>query len=147
MAYLLDTSVVLHATRQGSKVSQAIDAQFDLSTSQFRPAICEVSIGELLAFTLSTSWGDRPKALLKAQIDNSVVIPISHSGIHSCWAEMSSSLRAAGESVGQNDVWIAATANVAKLTPLTTDKDFLRMRRVLTLDVRVLHDKTGIELT
>ena len=146
MAYLLDTSVVLHATRQGSKVSQTIDLQFALSSSRFRPAICEVSIGELLAFTLSHTWGDRRKAVLQAQIDNSLVIPISHPGIHLCWAEMSSSLRAAGEAVGQNDIWIAATAKVANLTLLTTDKDFLRVRRVLTLDVRVLHDKTGVEL-
>ena len=47
MAYLLDTNVVLHATREGSKVSEAIDAQFSLRASRFKPAICEVSIGEL----------------------------------------------------------------------------------------------------
>ena len=146
MAYLLDTSVVLHATRQASKVSQAIDAQFSLSTSRFRPAICEVSIGELYAFTQFQGWGDRRKALLQEQIDNALVIPISYPGIHVRWAEMSSALRAAGETVGQNDIWISATANVANLTLLTTDKDFLRVRRVCGLDARVLNDKTGLEL-
>lgn len=147
MAYLLDTSVILHATREASKVSQAIDAQFSLSSSRFRPAICEVSVGELHAFTLSRNWGDRRKALLQKQIDNSLIIPISYPGIHRRWAEMHSALRAAGETVEQNDIWIAATGSIAGLTLLTTDKDFLRMRRVLQgLDARVLDDKTGIEL-
>jgi tRNA(fMet)-specific endonuclease VapC len=146
MAYLLDTGVVLHATREGSSVSKIIDAQFSLSTLRFRPAICEVSVGELLAFALSNGWGDRRKALLKAQIDNSVIIPIAHPGIHQRWAEMSSSLRAAGLTIGQNDIWIASTASVAGLTLLTTDNDFLAVRRVASLDVRVLDNKTGQEL-
>jgi len=147
MAYLLDTSVVLHATREASKVSQAIDAQFSLSGSRFRPAICEVSVGELHAFTLSRKWGDRRKALLQKQIDSSLIIPISSPGVHRCWAEMYSALRAAGQTVEQNDLWIAATGSVAGLTLLTADKDFLRMRRVLQgLKVHVLDDKTGVEL-
>lgn len=147
MAYLLDTSVVLHATREGSRVSQSIDAQFGLSASRFRPAICEVSVGELQAFTLGRNWGDQRRALLQKQIDNTLVIPISSPGIHQRWAQMYSALRAAGETVEQNDLWIAATADVAGLTLLTTDKDFLRVRRVITgFEVRVLDDKTGIEL-
>lgn len=146
MAYLLDTSVVLHATRRDSKVSQTIDARFSLSASRFKPALCEVSIGELYAFTQSQRWGEPRKALLQKQIDSALVIPISYPGIHVRWAEMSSALRAAGESVGQNDIWIAATAVVANLTLLSTDKDFLRVRRVCGLDVRVLHDKTGMEI-
>ena len=63
---LLDTNIVLHATRINSKVSAAIDAQFGLSTSWFRPAISEVSVGELLAFTLSSRWGEKRKELLRA---------------------------------------------------------------------------------
>ena len=111
--FLLDTSVVLHATRQRSPVSIAIDAQFKLSESRFRPAICEVSVGELLAFSKG-------------------------------WADMSSALKAAGQTIGQNDIWIAATASVAGLTVLTTDKDFLQVRRVTALDVRVLDSNTSI---
>lgn len=142
--YLLDTSVVLHATRQSSPVSIAIDAQFKLSTSRFRPAICEVSVGELLAF--SRGWGERRKGLLKAQIEKTLVIPIAHPGIHERWAEMSSALKAAGQPIGQNDIWISAAASVAGLTVLTTDKDFLQVRRVTGLAVRVLDNNTGMAL-
>lgn len=62
-AYLLDTGIVLVGTRQ-STASKAIDAQFGLRASAFRPAICEVSIGELLAFARSNRRGsttDRPR--------------------------------------------------------------------------------------
>lgn len=142
LAFLLDTSVVLHATRANSSVPGAIDAQFGLSVSRFRPAICEVTVAELLAF--SSSWGNKRKALLKAQIEKTLVIPIAHPGVHQRWADISSSLRSAGLMVGQNDIWIAATASVAGMTLLTTDKDFLQVRRVATLDVRVLDNKTGL---
>ena len=43
--YLLDTNVVLHATRQASPFSAAVDAQFQLRQSPFRPTICEVTVG------------------------------------------------------------------------------------------------------
>lgn len=142
LAFLLDTSVVLHATRANSSVPGAIDAQFGLSVSRFRPAICEVTVAELLAF--SSSWGNKRKALLKAQIEKTLVIPIAHPGVHQRWADISSSLRSAGLMVGQNDIWIAATASVAGMTLLTTDKDFLQVRCVATLDVRVLDNKTGL---
>jgi predicted nucleic acid-binding protein len=142
--FLLDTSVVLHATRENSPVSKAIDSQFGLSTSRFRPAICEVTIGELLAFALSYKWGEKRKSLLTQQIDKALVIPISHPGVHQRWAEMSSALQSVGRTIGQNDIWIAATASVAGMTLLTTDKDFLTVGRVAALDVRVLDGKTGL---
>lgn len=140
--FLLDTSIVLHATRENSPVSKAVDAQFGLSASRFRPAICEVTIAELLAF--SREWGEQRKALLKAQVAKTLVIPIAHPGVHERWADISSSLRNAGLTVGQNDIWIAATASLAGMTLLTTDNDFLLVRRVATLDVRVLDNKTGL---
>ena len=145
LGFLLDTSVVLHATRANSTVPGAIDAQFGLSTSRFRPAICEVTVAELLAF--SSNWGERRQTLLKAQIEKTLIIPIAHPGVHQRWAEMSSALRSAGLTVGQNDIWIAATTSVAGMTLLTTDKDFLAVRGVAVLDVRVLDSKTGLVLS
>lgn len=142
-AFLLDTNVVLHATRENSPVSAAIDEQFALSTSRFRPAICEVSIGELLGFTRSSRWGERRRALLDEQIARCLVIPISHPGVHLRWAEMSSRLQAAGKTVGQNDIWIAATASVTDLTLLTTDGDFRHLVRLGMLRAALLDARTG----
>jgi hypothetical protein len=50
--YLLDTTVLLHWTRNSTQ-AQTIDANFHLSSSAMRPLICEVSLGEMLAFSLS----------------------------------------------------------------------------------------------
>lgn len=143
--YLLDTNIVLHATRANSKVSETIDSQFSLSVSRFRPAICEVSVAELIAFSLE--WGEKRRELLKAQIAKSLVIPISHPGVHERWARISSALRSAGLTVGQNDIWIAATASVSGMTLLTTDKDFLAVRKVESFDLRVVDSKTGFLLS
>lgn len=142
LGFLLDTSVVLHATRATSAVPQALDAQFGLSSSRFRPAICEVTVAELLAFSLN--WGEKRKSLLKTQIDKTLIVPIAHPGVHQRWAEMSSALRSAGLTVGQNDIWIAATASIAGMILLTTDKDFQTIKGVAGLDVRVLDSKTGL---
>ncbi len=145
-AFLLDTGVVLHATRQNSPVSKALDQQFGLSTSRFRPAICEVSIGELLAFTLSDKWGERRKAILEAQIRKALVIPLSHPGIYQRFAEVSSAMRASGVAIGQNDVWIAAATITAGFTLLTTDRGFLSVCRVAKLEVCLVDNKTGIRI-
>src|SRR5882672_7681754 len=102
--YLLDTGVMLHATRENSPVAKAIDAQFGLRASRFRPAIREVTVGELLAFSLSNKWGEKRRELLRAKIDATLVIPIAHPGVHQQWANVSSSLRAEGVTVGQNDI-------------------------------------------
>ena len=84
--YLLDTNIVLHATRQNSPVSAALDAQFQLSQLPFRPAVCEVSIGELLAF--ARGWGERRRDLLRRTIDELLVIPIGREAIYLRWAEL-----------------------------------------------------------
>lgn len=142
--FLLDTGIVLHATRQNSLVSAALDKQFGLSASRFRPAICEVSIGELLAF--SNQWGERRRSLLQAQIRRTLVIPISHPGVHERYGHVSSAMRSAGKPVGHNDMWIAAAALVTGFTVLTVDKDFLLMRDACTVGVVLIDNRTGLRI-
>lgn len=84
--YLLDTNVVLFATRQNSPVSAAVDRQFGLRDSPFRPAISEVTVAELLAF--AESWGEKRRELLKGIIGELLVIPISRPEIHRQWAKL-----------------------------------------------------------
>ena len=83
--YLLGTNIVLHATRENSPVSAAIDAQFQLRDSPFRPTICEVTIAELWAF--AQSWGEKRKELLRRTIDDLLVVPIGDSRIHHRYAD------------------------------------------------------------
>lgn len=145
-AYLLDTNIVLLATRAGSSASAAIDARFGLSQSQFRPAISEVSVGELLAFARSSKWGESRRQKLRLAIDQMLVIPISRAEIHARWAELYSHAKAKGLAIqhDHNDVWIGATASVAGMTLLSTDrKAFLPLRGTAWLDVIVIDPSTG----
>lgn len=142
--YLFDTNVVLHATRQASPFSTAVDAQFQLRQSSFRPAVCEVTLGELWAF--AQAWGNRRRALLRQVINQLVVIPISRPSIHQRWAELYSHAKASGLAIqhDHNDVWIAATAHVAGLRLLSSDRSaFLPLRGTTWIDVVVLDPKTG----
>ena len=143
--YLLDTNIVLHATRENSPVSKAIDTQFQLRNSPFRPTICEVTVAELWAF--AQSWGEKRKELLKRTIDDLLVIPIGDARIHHRWAELYSFARSKGMAIqhDHNDVWIAAAAHVTGLQLLSMDGNgFLPLRGTAWLDVVVLDPKTGI---
>jgi predicted nucleic acid-binding protein len=145
--YLLDTNVVLHATRANSPVSAAVEAQFGLRQSPFQPAICEVTIAELLSFAQSQKWGDARKKLLQQTIDELLVISIARPEIHRRWAELYSHARAGGLAIqhDHNDVWIAATAHVAGFKLISTDGSaFLDLRNTPWLEVAVIDAKTGI---
>ncbi|MGA7905052.1 MAG: type II toxin-antitoxin system VapC family toxin [Terrimicrobiaceae bacterium] len=143
--YILDTNIVLHATRQNSPVSAALDAQFQLSRLSFRPAVCEVSIGELWAF--ARPWSEQRRDLLRRIIDELLVIPIGREAIYLRWAELYSHARAHGLPIqnDHNDVWIAATAYVTGLRLLSADrKAFLPLRGTSWVEVTVVDPKTGI---
>ena len=136
---------MLHATRENSPVSAAVDTQFQLRTSLFSPTICEVTVAELWAF--AQSWGEKRKDLLKRTIGELLVVPIGDSRIHHRWAELYSFARSKGMAIkhDHNDVWIAAVAHVTGLKLLSTDCDaFLPLRGTPWLDVVVLDPKTGV---
>jgi len=147
--YLLDTNVVLHLTRQGSPFAHSVDQHFGLSTSPFRPAICEVSIGELKAFALSATWGTKRRELLDRVIADLLVIPVSEPGVYDHWAALHSHAKQRGLPIqhDHNDLWIAAAAHVTGLQLLTTDhKAFLPLRGTPWVDVTVLDVRLGLPL-
>lgn len=144
LPYLLDTNIVLLWTRENSPVADALDRQFGLRDSSFRPAISEVTVGELLAF--AERWGDKRRQLLKGIIDELLVLPISRTEIHHQWAKLYSHAKAGGLAIqhDHNDVWIAATANVAGLRLISSDAAaFVPLRGTGWVDVDVIDAKTG----
>lgn len=146
--YMLDTNIVLHWTRDKSPVAAAIDQQFGLASSAFRPLICEVTLGEMLSFARSSKWGDKRLAQWRHVERQLVVIPISDHAIHEAYAELHTVARQNkwGIQHDHNDLWIAATNKVAGTRLLTTDsKGFLPLRNGV-LDVVVLDAHTGVAL-
>jgi predicted nucleic acid-binding protein len=145
--YLLDTNVLLFATRQDSPASAAIERQFSLRASPFRPAICEVTVAELLAF--AESWGTARRQKLDEVIAEVLVLPIGRPAIYAEWAKLRSYAKVNGLAIQQdhNDIWIAATAKTAGLTVITSDAAaFLPLRDQRQLAVEVIDPKTGNRL-
>jgi tRNA(fMet)-specific endonuclease VapC len=143
--YLLDTNVLLHWLR-GSKLSQTIDGQFQLMSSNFRPLICEVTIGEIEAFAMSSKWGDERRRKLAEVKTKLVVVDLSDDRIMRAYAEFSTLAKDQGLAIfhDKNDLWIAAATKVSGATVLTTDgKAFLALRDGKHLDAVVLDPQTG----
>jgi hypothetical protein len=107
--YLLDTTVLRHWTRN-SPQAQAIDANFQLSSSAMRPPVCEVSLGEMPAFSLSRSWGTQKLRRLAELERHVVVVHISDSGVRHAYAELSTLAQSSEWSLfrGKNDPWVGA---------------------------------------
>lgn len=52
---------------RGGSVCSTIDGQFQLTSGGFRPLVSEVTLGEIEAFAMSSSWGkNRRQALLQS---------------------------------------------------------------------------------
>ncbi len=143
--YLLDTCVLLHWIRRSS-VAETINGQFHLSDSPFRPLVCEVTLGEMMAFSRDREWSQRRHDTLHDIRRKLVTVDISDERVLSAYADLSTLAKANGWPLfhGQNDLWIAAATRVTGATLISTDKkSFLPVRDGRHLSVIVLDAKTG----
>jgi len=143
--YLLDTTVLLHWTRD-SRQAQVIEANFQLSSSAMRPLICEVSLGEMLAFSLGRQWGSQKLKRLADIERNAVIVDISDPRVRQAYAELSTLAQSSGWSLfqGKNDLWVGAATRASEAHLLTMDADFLPLRARPGWLVTVLDERTGL---
>lgn len=120
---LLDTNVVLELLRK-SPAGQRIDREFSLSGELGRNLICVVTAGELLALARRFGWGTAKIDLLTATLNELVVLDINDAVVWKAYAEIAEFTVRSGRTMGQNDLWIAATARAYDVPLLTTDRDF-----------------------
>jgi tRNA(fMet)-specific endonuclease VapC len=120
---LLDTTVLIHLIR-GSPLGSWIEARFGLRERTQTPLISIVTEGEMLAFAKKRKWGEKKIDQLEALLRELVVVDISSQDVLRAYAEIDFLLEKAGHPIGQNDLWIAATAMKAEAHLLTTDRDF-----------------------
>ena len=112
-----------------------------------RPLICEVSIGEMLAFSKSRNWGLQKQQRFKDIVDKqTVIVRISDPRVLDAYADLSTLAQSSGWSLfhGKNDLWVGAAARATDSHLLTMDTDFLPLRNVAGWAVTVLDDKTGV---
>ncbi len=144
MGYLLDTAILILAVRN-SVAFHVIDATLGLLFGSFQPVISIMPHGEILGFAKKKNWGKDKLRKLEEIISSLVVLPIDQVTLVERYAELEALNEKQGLNIGQNDLWIAATAIEYSLTLLTTDGDF--DRRPQPLKYIRFDQQSGIELS
>ena len=85
-----------------------------------RPLVCEVSLGEMLAFSLGRNWGAQKLRRLAELERHVVIVHISDPGVRKAYAELSTLAQSSGWSLfhGKNDLWVGAAAHAAERASL-----------------------------
>ena len=146
MHLLFDTNIVLDFLRNGP-ITQSIDQEFDLNSSDNDLIISVVTIGELNAIALKRNWGVNRINRLQSDLLKFLVVPVNSKDILDAYAAIDAFSQGrlkdkplprwtSARNMGKNDIWIAAAAFVTKSVFLTTDKDFSHLKDAF-LEVKI----------
>lgn len=142
--YILDTGILLHYVR-GSNFAKQIDQTHAPSLNPNIAMISVVSVAEIIALAMQRKWGEAKQQTFRDLLRKFPTVDINRDAIINRFAEIDSyrigkhpSLSlpagASARTMGDNDIWIAATASVVKGTLITMDEDFVFLNKVF-LDV------------
>jgi len=111
--YILDTNIIVHYIRGGDLASR-LEAAYGLSTLPLTPIVSVVSEGEIRSLAAQFNWGPEKLRKLNTQIARLVVVQLDLTGLTDAYAQIDNYSRSlGGREMGQNDMWIAATAHVS----------------------------------
>ena len=123
---LLDTNIILQLVRN-NMMGQQLESDYRLISSQNSNLISYVTVGEMYALSLKFGWGEEKIARLNEILDDLVIIDINKPNVVDNYARInyfSEKVMKPARPMGQNDIWIAATAKTLGAGLLTTDNDF-----------------------
>lgn len=132
MNYLFDTNIIM-AYLRNHRISSQIEAEYQPLSEQNIPIVSVVTIGELRSFTLQRNWGSTRVNALESFLKQFVIADINAEDVIEKYGEIDAfsqgklkgfPLNGSARNMGKNDLWIAATASVAKAKLFTTDADF-----------------------
>ncbi|MCX5769277.1 MAG: type II toxin-antitoxin system VapC family toxin [Candidatus Hydrogenedentes bacterium] len=130
--YFLDTGILLGVLRASPYAEYVLQRYAPVQA----PNVSITSIvneAELLSLAMCKGYGEGKQSKLADLLRRIPRVPIQHKSILRKWVEIDAfnqnghpSLRLTGShrKMGDNDIWIAATASVLRATLLTTDTDF-----------------------
>lgn len=125
MGHLFDTGVLLHALK-GSPAFRGLSADARLDILSFRPVASIITAGELAALGEKNNWGSKKLREIDDLLESVTLLPVDREGIYRIYASLDGQSKREGLNIGQNDLWIAATAIEYRLVVLTFDGDFER---------------------
>jgi tRNA(fMet)-specific endonuclease VapC len=130
--YLLDTGVLIGYVR-GAAFAGYVDIKYSPVIAPNVVTTSVVSVAELHSLALHRHWGPQKQSLLASLLRSIPATPIRQPSLLHKFAEIDSfnhrkhptlANPTSGHTMGDNDIWIAATASVLNATLLTTDRDF-----------------------
>jgi len=116
---------------RGKNAGQRIANDYHLLQRTERPLISVVTVGELKALANKLGWSTGKQRHLDELIAELVVVGLNQGDIVSHYAAIDHYCERVvkpARPMGQNDLWIAATAAAADAHLLTTDRDFDHLR-------------------
>ncbi|TGO02849.1 hypothetical protein PN36_18095 [Candidatus Thiomargarita nelsonii] len=123
---LLDTNIILQLIRKNI-VSEQLESDYKLISRPNGNLISYVTVGEIYALSLKFDWGKQKIATMNELLDAMVIIEISEPDVVDNYARInyfSEKIMKPARPMGQNDIWIAATAASLGALLMTTDDDF-----------------------
>lgn len=136
---ICDTSFVGHFLRRKRRPERYVHWD-DADVARIRAAILAISIvtiAELRAGYLGAGWGSRRIAETERQWSAYLPLLIDDPYLN-VWARLWAATRERGVAIGDNDLWIAATATVRRQTLVTCDRDHVMLAPDLAIEVMFL---------
>lgn len=128
--FIFDTNILIESLRK-PLFFQNLDNKFKLFEASI--IISAVSAGELYAFALNNSWGEKRLNAAHSLLHDFQSIPVQGDDLLKIYAEIDVYSRgnhpflrlpSTARKMSKNDLWIASTAFLYAATLLTTDNDF-----------------------
>jgi predicted nucleic acid-binding protein len=124
--------VVLGFVR-GAGYAGYVEKKYAPSKAPNLASISVVTVAEIKSFAFRRNWAANKQSVLDELLRRFPATPIRQPSIIQKFAEIDAfnhcqhpTLQSptSGHSMGDNDIWVAATASVLQATLLTTDRDF-----------------------
>ncbi len=121
--FLLDTNILVHFIRSDA-LWQRLRREYALLLVEPTPQISIVSDGELRSLAHQFNWQTDNRSQMNFALSYFRRTTIDHPAILEAYAVIDAFSKRIGHAMGQNDVWIAATATAIGAKLLTTDRDY-----------------------
>lgn len=139
MNFILDTNIFLYILKDATFESY-FNQKFDFDNSENGFWTSVVVIGELESIALQRKWGYLKMKNLKGLLSEVQTLDINSEDIIIRYAEIDAFSQGnldkkplpsgiSARNMGKNDLWIAATASVAKAVLISSDQDFVHLHQ------------------
>jgi predicted nucleic acid-binding protein len=124
---LLDTCILIFLIRDNVD-GKLVEQRYSLSQRKGKLYISSISLGEILAFAKRNHWQSEKCSRLYQLLEQIHILSAGDEDVAELYANLKVESDYRGYNTGQNDIWIAATAQAAGAILLTADNDFCWMQ-------------------